>query len=272
MQKVQIAYNYCQKESHTEEWLNTICIDQNCQQERLLCCLCLELHEGHRVTALKKFLIEYKQQYQKKKRDEEEMNDKYWLVVYLFIFSLSKILESFEKEVIQVKQIIDGNFDNLLSQIKESISNFNCLETCQTYDKIGKILDKISTSEQAIDDVKQLFSSIETITSKDGFQFQIVQPRPKLSNLQERHFSSQQIFNDYVEFNKQICLNFEKTINKLSKQIKGFFSEIQNNDDSDSLGQISTSISNWKEDHTQILTQNCQNGIQYQPKQNDQTE
>ncbi|CAD8166948.1 unnamed protein product [Paramecium octaurelia] len=263
MQKVQIAYNYCQKESHTDEWLNTICIDQNCKQERLLCCLCLELHEGHRVTALKKFLIEYKQQYQKKKTDDEEMNDKY---------CLSKILESFEKEVIQVKQIIDGNFDNLLSQIKESISNFRSLETCETYQKIGKILDKISTSEQAMEDVKQLFSSIETITPKDGFQFQIIQPRPKLSHLQERHNSSQQIFNDYVEFNKQICLNIEKTLHKLSKQIKGFFSEIQNNDDSDSIGQISTSISNWKEDLTQILASNCQSGIQYQPKQNDQTE
>ncbi|CAD8068957.1 unnamed protein product [Paramecium primaurelia] len=260
MQKVQIAYNYCQKECHTDEWLNTICIDQTCKQERLLCCLCLELHEGHRVTALKKFLIEYRQQYQKKKRDDEEMNNKY---------CLSKIFESFEKEVIQIKQIINGNFDNLLNQIKESISNFQNLETCQTYEKIGKILDKISTSDQAIEDVKQLFSSIDAITSKDGFQFQLINPRPKISNLQERHISSQQIFNDYVEFNKQISVNIEKKINKLSKQIKGFFSEIQNNDDTESLGQISTSISNWKEDHSQILTQNCQNGIQYQPRQND---
>jgi hypothetical protein len=60
MQKLKMSYNYCQHDSHTDECLNTICIEKDCEKNRLLCCLCLEEHEGHKIRALKKFLVEYR--------------------------------------------------------------------------------------------------------------------------------------------------------------------------------------------------------------------
>ncbi|CAD8091955.1 unnamed protein product [Paramecium sonneborni] len=255
MQKAQIAYNYCQNECHSDEFLNTVCLDQSCKQERLLCCLCLELHEGHRIIALKKFLIEYSQQFHIKKHHDEEMNTKY---------CLSKMFDSFETEVKQMQQIINGNFDILLNQIKESKNNFQKLEKCQSYEQIKRILENISKSEQVLQDVQYLFSQIESISSKDGFQFQLINPCPKLNNMKERYFQSQQIFNDYSEFNKQICKRIEKKIHMLNNSIKNLFSDIQTNDDQDSLGQISTSLSQGKEDILYAKTSNCQNENDYQ--------
>lgn len=55
-----IKYLTCGKELHEGESLNLVCVQQKCTNSGLICSLCREKHEGHRIIPLKVVLANLK--------------------------------------------------------------------------------------------------------------------------------------------------------------------------------------------------------------------
>ena len=52
-----INYLDCDKQDHESEPLSRVCVDRNCNNKTLVCCICEDLyHKGHQTTPLKNFL------------------------------------------------------------------------------------------------------------------------------------------------------------------------------------------------------------------------
>ncbi|CAD8086671.1 unnamed protein product [Paramecium sonneborni] len=120
------------------------------------------------------------------------MNIQYCFVVNLLV-KLQKISESFEKEVKQIQQIIIENFNLLLGQIKE-----------QKFLEIVKvsIQQKILLHQNKYSQIQNNFFPKQKVQLLGMvFNVNLQKPSPKLNNLKKGYFSSQQIFDDFIEFN-----------------------------------------------------------------------
>ena len=52
-----INYIDCDKQNHEFEPLSRVCVDIECNNKTLICCICEDLdHQGHQTVPLKKFV------------------------------------------------------------------------------------------------------------------------------------------------------------------------------------------------------------------------